>query len=223
MLAGALVSPKYLIMASKPENIVLFTHIAVDRLMQKEFNERIWMAFTYQNSLISQLPIRHASTTFRESSFNTDHQFSTHIYDYSLIALLPVFLVALLITTIFCVYRFRRWKHNKKQLAELNAFYEIVESSPCLSSGKPYLIQHCSDIEKSECDRITRAVCVPTQSSIFFQPIPPKAKTVRCNGEVLKAVNASEVIFHFAQLPEIEKTNNNNNNNKKSLHFVHRV
>ncbi|CAP26252.2 Protein CBG06136 [Caenorhabditis briggsae] len=145
------------------------------------------------------------------------------VSDYSLIALLPVILVALLITTIFCVYRFRRWKHNKKQLAELNAFYEIVESSPCLSSGKPYLIQHCSDIEKSECDRITRAVCVPTQSSIFFQPIPPKAKTVRCNGEVLKAVNASEVIFHFAQLPEIEKTNNNNNNNKKSLHFVHRV
>ncbi|EFP08447.1 hypothetical protein CRE_18294 [Caenorhabditis remanei] len=40
MLAGALVSPKYLIMASRPDNIVLFTHIAVDRLMKKEFNER---------------------------------------------------------------------------------------------------------------------------------------------------------------------------------------
>lgn len=143
------------------------------------------------------------------------------VSDYSLIALLPVILVGLLITTIFCVYRFRRWKHNKKQLAELNAFYEIVESSPCLASGKPYLIQHCKDVEKSECDRITRAVCVPTQSSIFFQPIPPKAKSVRCNSDVLKAVNASEVLFHFAQLPTIEKINNNNN--KKSLHFIHRV
>ncbi|EFP08446.1 hypothetical protein CRE_18296 [Caenorhabditis remanei] len=156
------------------------------------------------------------------------------VSDYSLIALLPVILVGILITTIFCVYRFRRWKHNKKQLAELNAFYEIVESSPCLASGKSYLIQHCSDIEvikqektnnfsyfqKSECDRITRAVCVPTQSSIFFQPIPPKAKSVRCNSDVLKAVNASEVIFHFAQLPTIEKANNNH---KKSLHFIHRV
>ncbi|CBJ25092.1 uncharacterized protein CELE_M04B2.7 [Caenorhabditis elegans] len=180
------------------------------------------MAFTYQNSLISQLPIRPAPNSFRDpSSYNTDHQFSTHIYDYSLIALLPVILVGLLITTIFCVYRFRRWKHNKKQLAELNAFYEIVESSPCLASGKPYLIQHCKDVEKSECDRITRAVCVPTQSSIFFQPIPPKAKSVRCNSDVLKAVNASEVLFHFAQLPTIEKINNNNN--KKSLHFIHRV
>lgn len=85
------------------------------------------------------------------------------VSDYSLIALLPVILVGLLITTIFCVYRFRRWKHNKKQvritvvvsciyipnfqLAELNAFYEIVESSPCLASGKPYLIQHCKDVE----------------------------------------------------------------------------
>uniref|UniRef100_A0A8R1HVX4 Uncharacterized protein n=1 Tax=Caenorhabditis japonica TaxID=281687 RepID=A0A8R1HVX4_CAEJA len=140
------------------------------------------------------------------------------VSDYSLIALLPVILVGLLITTIFCVYKFRRWKHNRKQLAELDAFYQIVESSPCLSSGKSYLIQHCSDVQKSECDRITRAVCVPTQSSIFFQPIPPKAKPVRCNSDVLKAVNASEVIFHFSQLPTDEKMNG-----KKPSQFIHRV
>uniref|UniRef100_A0A8R1DRI9 Collagen triple helix repeat protein n=2 Tax=Caenorhabditis japonica TaxID=281687 RepID=A0A8R1DRI9_CAEJA len=40
MLAGALVSPKYLIMASRPDNIVLFNHIGVDRLMHRSFNER---------------------------------------------------------------------------------------------------------------------------------------------------------------------------------------
>ncbi|CAB3405887.1 unnamed protein product [Caenorhabditis bovis] len=137
------------------------------------------------------------------------------VSDYSLIALLPVILVAILIVGIFCVYRFRRWKSNRKQLAELSAFYEIVESSPCISN-KSFLIQHLKHAETHDCDRVSRAVCVPTTNSLFFQPVPPKCKPTKPCSNVLKALNANDVIFHFSQLPENEKP-------RKKNSLIHRV
>ncbi|CAI5448735.1 unnamed protein product [Caenorhabditis angaria] len=140
------------------------------------------------------------------------------VSDYSLIALLPVILVAVLISGIFCVYRFRKWKHNRKQIAQLTEFYNIIESSPCLSA-KHHLVQHCKQPEKAECDLISRAVSVPaTGSTSFFQPIPPKTtKSIKCSGNILKAVDASEVLFHFSQFPAAEKIL------KKPGAIVHRV
>ncbi|CAD6191911.1 unnamed protein product [Caenorhabditis auriculariae] len=132
---------------------------------------------------------------------------------YSVIALLPVLLVLLLVVSVFCAYRYRQWRLNKKQLQQLNDFYDIVEASPCLQ-GKPIRIQHTCGNASVTCEKVSRAVCVPPDGSPFFQPsTSARNRPLRAPEQSQKALNGHEVIYHFTQLP---------NKNKKTT-VVHRV
>ncbi|KAK6009742.1 hypothetical protein OSTOST_25301, partial [Ostertagia ostertagi] len=66
--------------------------------------------------------------------------------DYSAIAFLPVIMIGAVVLGICGVCQYKRWKHEKKQIAHLNHFYDIFEGSP-LRCRKMLMVEH-SDIDE---------------------------------------------------------------------------
>ncbi|XGW28145.1 hypothetical protein V3C99_008168 [Haemonchus contortus] len=149
------------------------------------------MAFTYQNPLVSQGPLKVLKAS-KEDELSSDN-----VTNYSAIAFLPVIMIGAVVLGICGVCQYKRWKHEKKQIAHLNQFYDIFEGAP-LRRRKMVMVDH-SDIDEQCNDRIRRAMVLPpTESSPFFQPTR-KAKCSRFETPQ-KATTATEVIFHFANL-----------------------
>ncbi|WKY06214.1 hypothetical protein Q1695_006427 [Nippostrongylus brasiliensis] len=117
--------------------------------------------------------------------------------DYSAVAFLPVIMIAAVVLGICGVCQYKRWKHEKKQIAHLNDFYEVLEG-PSFKYGKMIMVEN-SDMDKKCCDRIRRAMVLPpTESSPFFQPT--NKPTVSRFDIPRRVASAAEVIFHFTNL-----------------------
>ncbi|ETN69217.1 hypothetical protein RB195_003171 [Necator americanus] len=121
--------------------------------------------------------------------------------DYSAVAFLPVVMIGAVVLGICGVCQYKKWKHEKKQIAHLNDFYEILEETKCHDHhGKMVVLQQNGSNEVClEFERIRRAMLVPPpDSSPFFQP-SHRTRSIRYDIPQ-KATTATEVIFHFTNL-----------------------
>ncbi|KAE9416496.1 hypothetical protein Angca_001119 [Angiostrongylus cantonensis] len=116
--------------------------------------------------------------------------------DYWAFAFLPIVMIGVLVIGICGFYQYKKWRHEKKQIAHLNDFYDICEASTTSHHGK-LIVEHPEKAEVS-CYKGHRSVLLPpTEASPFFQP--SKKKSVRFDVPQ-KATSAKEVIFHFTNL-----------------------
>ncbi|CAJ0603507.1 unnamed protein product [Cylicocyclus nassatus] len=121
--------------------------------------------------------------------------------DYSAVAFLPVVMIAAVVLGICGVCQYKKWRHERKQIAYLNHFYEILEDHQCDHGGKMVLLQQngCDEAQMCHDDRLRRAMLVPPpDSSPFFQP-GSRTRSARFDPPQ-KATSATEVIFHFTNL-----------------------
>ncbi|WKY06212.1 hypothetical protein Q1695_006427 [Nippostrongylus brasiliensis] len=118
------------------------------------------------------------------------------IADYSAVAFLPVIMIAAVVLGICGVCQYKRWKHEKKQIAHLNDFYEVLEG-PSFKYGKMIMVEN-SDMDKKCCDRIRRAMVLPpTESSPFFQPTnKPTVSRFDIPRRVASAAEANDHLYH---------------------------
>ncbi|RCN36115.1 hypothetical protein ANCCAN_18023 [Ancylostoma caninum] len=122
----------------------------------------------------------------------------TALPDYSAVAFLPVIMIGAVVLGICGVCQYKKWKHEKKQIAHLNNFYEILEESKFEQHGKMVMLQQ-NGLDEVCHDRIRRAMLVPPpDSSPFFQPAH-KTRAARYDIPQ-KATTATEIIFHFTNL-----------------------
>ncbi|CAJ0935900.1 unnamed protein product, partial [Mesorhabditis belari] len=140
---------------------------------------------------------------------------TSHVHDYSAVALLPVAVVVCLVIAVAALYQCRRCRHHRKQIEQLAWVYDVLEDA--LPSPLPVQRQHSKpptprafrppdSPQLSPAQRVSQAVRPPpAHSSPFFQPA--------CKGRALrydnftKATSATEVIFHFTSLLDENSTN----------------
>ncbi|KIH47383.1 hypothetical protein ANCDUO_22559 [Ancylostoma duodenale] len=115
--------------------------------------------------------------------------------DYSAVAFLPVIMIGAVVLGICGVCQYKKWKHEKKQIAHLNNFYEILEESIFEQHGKMVMLQQ-NGLDEVCHDRVRRAMLVPPpDSSPFFQPAH-KTRAARFDIPQ-KATTATEVNHYF--------------------------
>ncbi|VDO28774.1 unnamed protein product [Haemonchus placei] len=102
--------------------------------------------------------------------------------DYSAIAFLPVIMIGAVVLGICGVCQYKRWKHEKKQIAHLNQFYDIFEGAP-LRRRKMVMVDHSDIDEVSHVDislesvlrilqpSFTSSLSIFTSSRMFAQPL----------------------------------------------------
>uniref|UniRef100_A0A183FBR2 PIG-H domain-containing protein n=1 Tax=Heligmosomoides polygyrus TaxID=6339 RepID=A0A183FBR2_HELPZ len=78
---------------------------------------------------------------------------SVSFADYSAVAFLPVIMIGAVVLGICGVCQYKRWKHEKKQIAHLSEFYEVFEGSS-FRYGKMLVPEH------PDIDEVSTELCV---------------------------------------------------------------
>uniref|UniRef100_A0A0K0DI19 Uncharacterized protein n=1 Tax=Angiostrongylus cantonensis TaxID=6313 RepID=A0A0K0DI19_ANGCA len=79
----------------------------------------------------------------------TDNGKSFFFLDYWAFAFLPIVMIGVLVIGICGFYQYKKWRHEKKQIAHLNDFYDICEASTTSHHGK-LIVEHPEKAEVAD-------------------------------------------------------------------------